>query len=386
MPRFPELAVRGEALGASVFEKYLPLLAASEKPMRKLHIGDSHRLPEHPVPLDPGFLERHPHSLQYPNTHGTGRLRRGLSRLHETEHHWPVPPEEDLLVTSGGTHALSATFQAILDPGDEVVVLTPAWPFTFGMIRLAGGVVVEVPFHTETGERIAALTAAIGPRTVAIYVNTPNNPSGRVLDAPTRAAILRLARDHDLWLVCDEAYDGMVFDGVQSRPFATEEGASECSVSAFTFSKIHLAAGLRLGWLRGPREVLARVHAIAVHQVYSPSALSQAMMSEAVETRAEWAPRVRSRLQKRRDDFFAALDLGIEPCVGTYFAFLDATPWQRGRSREALVEGLLREGIGVTPGDDFGQGYESWLRFCFASESESDTLEAARRIGTMLRG
>lgn len=386
MPRAPRFASRLDSLGGSVFERHLPRIRAAATRPAKLHIGDSADPPNHALPLEENFREIHSHWYQYPNTTGVRRLRFALAEYHTNEHELATDADQ-ILVTAGATNALSATVQALVDPGDEVVVLTPSWPFFRGMVTMAGGIVRQVPFYTrdDLAEAVATVEAAISPRTVAIYVNTPNNPSGRVLDATTRRALTDLADRHDLWVISDEAYDGMAYDGRTTTPLALFGSRSERVISTFTFSKIHRFAGLRLGWVRAAEEVVHHLDRALVHSVYSASSLAQEMMLEPVRNRRRWAPAVRADLEVRRDAFVTALGLPVSPCEGTYFVFFDAAPYLGAeRNLDDLLVECLDEGVLVAPGGDFGDDYGTWIRACYAAESRPTVEDAARRLRDVL--
>ena len=386
MPRAPHFAARLEALGGSVFERHLPRIRGAATRPVKLHIGDSADPPNHGLPLDDAFCEIHAHWYQYPATTGVRRMRYALAEFHDREHDLATETDQ-ILVTAGATNALAATVQAVIDPGDEVLVPTPSWPFFRGMVTMAGGTVRELPFYTleRPIDALNALEDAIGPKTAALYLNTPNNPSGRVLDAATRRAVTDLAARHGLWLLSDEAYDGMAYDGRTTRPLALFASQPETVISTFTFSKIHRFAGLRLGWIRADAEVVRRIDRAMVHTVYSASSLAQEMMLEPVRTRRDWAPAVLADLQVRRDGFLAALDLDTQPCEGTYFAFLDAAPFlDAGRNLDDVIVESLEEHVLVAPGGDFGADYGTWIRACFAAEARPTVEDAARRLRRVL--
>ena len=386
MPRAPYTASRLEGLGGSVFERFLPRIREATTRPVKLHIGDAADFPEHPYALEPGFVDAHPHWHQYPNTAGVSRLRRALADYHTDVHGLPTSPDQ-ILVTTGATNALATIAQALLDPGDEVLVPTPSWPFFRGTVRLAGGVVREVPLYTSAARRDALerIEAAIGPRTAAIYLNTPNNPSARVLEGESLGALLDLARAHDLWVISDEAYDGMAHDGRTTPPLVTGRNDTDRFVSTYTFSKIHRAAGLRLGWIRTEAPLVPTMDRALVHLVYSASTLAQELVLDAVRTRTEWAPRVLEDLGVRRDAFLEAFGLPAEPCEGTYFAFFDASPFlPRHRNLDDLLVECFDAGVLVAPGADFGADYATWLRVCYAGEPLDTVVDAARRLRAVL--
>lgn len=197
------------------------------------------------------------------------------------------------MLTCGACNALNISAMGLLDPGEEVLVLTPCWPFFPGMVRLAGGVVVEAPFYSRLYQApdldIAEyLERFITPKTAALYLNTPNNPSGKVLNRTQLEAVADLVQRHHLWLLSDEAYDGMTFDGRAHHSIASFPGMFERTLSIFTFSKVYMFAGLRLGYIAAPERFLKQLNKMMVHQLYSPSTLAQQMMVEPVRTRETW--------------------------------------------------------------------------------------------------
>jgi N-succinyldiaminopimelate aminotransferase len=299
--------------------------------------------------------------------------------------------EDELMITAGASNALSVSAQAILEPGDEILILTPAWPFFFGMARLAGARVNELPLYDrlyrEPGlDPVAAIEGALTPQTVAIYLNTPNNPSGKVLSAAQIRAIAELAMRRNLWVISDEAYDGLLFDGREHLSIAALPGMRERTLTAFTCSKALAFAGIRLGWLCGPAEVVAAANKLMVHQFYGPNTPGQLMIAEALRTRAQWLPRMRTEYQARREEFVLALGIDLPLPEATYFVFFDARPYLRGRSFDELVGACFDAGVSVTPGGDFGSDYREFLRLCYTADSPERAVDGARRLERVLRG
>jgi N-succinyldiaminopimelate aminotransferase len=311
MPRFPRFSRRLEQLSGSVFEKFLPKMREKGKDLVRLHIGDSYLPPGYPLPLEKNFMEKYPHFNRYANTLGVQELREALAEKVSGDNHLPVNAEQ-VMPTSGACSALNITALGLVEAGEEVLVLTPAWPFFFGMVRMAGGIPVEVPFYNLLYENPGLeiedyLNRFITPKTVALYLNTPNNPSGKVLNREQLIQVAAVAKKHNLWLISDEAYDGMTFDGRQHISVATFPGMFPRTLSIFTFSKIFMFAGLRLGYLAGEQSILKNLNKLMVHQYYSPSTLGQYMMVEAVKTRHEWGTRFVEECRQLRNLFTANL-------------------------------------------------------------------------------
>lgn len=389
MPRHPELATRvSSVLGGSFGTA--PRGAIPPSGLTRLHIGDSAEGPGPEIGLAASLTRTSEYWYRYPAPAGTGRLRQALASYYADQHELPTSPEQ-ILVAPGATSALNTLVNLLCDASDEVLVLTPSWPLFPGMTRLTGARVVEVPLHDAVADLDAVeitrkLESAITPRTVLIYLNTPNNPSGTLMNPEQCAAVIDVARRHELWLISDEAYDGMAFDGRRTPTIAALAQDDDRVFVVSTFSKMHRAAGLRLGWVRGNAKLVEAAVRVATFQVYSASATAQALVEPSVRTRADWAPGVLAALQERRDRFMDALGLELPAPAGTYFTFLDLRPWcgESFDAAEAAAE-LLEGGICVTPGIEFGMDYRSWIRVCFASEPVDRTLEAARRIGEWAR-
>jgi N-succinyldiaminopimelate aminotransferase len=389
MPRHPEFAGRITSVLAGSFGT-APRAPEPPSGLTRLHIGDSAESPGGEIELAGRFSKASEYWYRYPAPAGTGRLRRALADYYSQQHGLPTAPEQ-ILVTPGATSALNTLVNLLCDADDEVLVLTPSWPLFPGMTRLTGATVVELPFHDAVTEIDAReitrrLEAAISRRTVLIYLNTPNNPSGTLMNPEQCAAVVDVARRHQLWLISDEAYDGMAFDGRRTPTVAGLAHDDDRVLVVSTFSKMHRAAGLRLGWIRGAIDHIRAATRVATFQVYSASTVAQVLVEPAVRTRPDWAPAVLAALQERRDRFMDALGLDLPAPDGTYFVFVDLRPWcgQDFNAVEAAEE-LLAAGICVTPGIEFGSAYQSWIRVCFASEPMNRTRDAGRQIGAWVR-
>ena len=264
-------------------------MAEQAENLVKLHIGDTYLPPKYRLPIDSSFYEKHENFNQYCNTFGIAPLREALVGKLQTDNQLRLD-KENVLITNGATNALSISMMALIEPGDEVLILTPAWPFFFGMVKVAGGRIVEAPIYTKLFNEpeldIADyLEKFISPRTAAIYLNTPNNPSGKVLNQAQLVQIALVAEKHNLWVISDEAYDGLTFD---NRPHISIAGFPKMfarTLSIFTFSKSFMFAGLRLGFVTAGEQAVKNLNKMMVHQLYSPSTLAQQMMVEPVKTR-----------------------------------------------------------------------------------------------------
>ncbi|RMG64083.1 MAG: pyridoxal phosphate-dependent aminotransferase [Calditrichaeota bacterium] len=389
MPRFPDFSRRVAHMPGSVFEKFRPKMQAQGENLVRLHIGDSYLKPVYPLPFTESFFQGHEAIHRYPNTFGIAQLREALAEKLRADNRLPVEPEQ-ILVTCGGTNALSAAALALLDPGEEILVLTPCWPLFFGMVTSAGARSVEVPFYLDlyTNPDLdieALLSGYLTPSTAAIYVNTPNNPSGKMLTRHHLEQIARFARKHRLWIISDEAYDGLTYDNREHLSIASLPEATEQCVTVFTFSKIFVFAGLRLGYAVAQQRVIQAINKIMVHQVYSAATPAQLMMLEPVRRRHEWIPKIRDHFQNLRDLFVEQLKLSFPVPEGTYFLFVPLTRYLAKQDYWSWVEACLDAGVSIASGQDFGQHFADYIRLCFTGEPPDRLQIAIERLNRIFQ-
>jgi len=330
----------------------------------------------------------------YLQTAGVPRLQELLAQKLNAKNGVPVASPDEILVSNGGIHALFILFQALLNPGDEVIIPDPQWPPTAGAILSARGVVVRCPIHEPLGWRfdLDELARSVTPRTRVIYVNSPQNPTGGVLTPDDLEAIARLAARHDLWIVSDEAYEDVVF-GVKHLSAASLPGMYARTIPVYTFSKSYAMTGLRLGYMAVADTALRdRIKKLLFFTTSNVSSVVQYGGIGALEGSQDVVEEYRAELQARRDLFYAGVAtlggvLTGRPPDGAFYAFLRFDPgWKDRCARETggapttavggetspsweLTEYLIANGrIGCIPGVDFGPAGEGYLRFCFARD------------------
>jgi aspartate/methionine/tyrosine aminotransferase len=326
--------------------------------------------------------ENRTHYLQ---TTGVPQLLELLAAKLRTVNGIPVGASDEIMVTTGGIHALYLLCQALLEPGDEVVMPDPEWPPAAGNILAARGIPVPCPLHERLGWRfdLAELESKITPRTRAIYVNSPQNPTGGVLTREDIERIAAIARAHDVWVISDEAYEDVVFEGAQHVSAASLPGMYERTLSFFTFSKTYAMTGLRLGYVvaRDPK-LRERMKKVLFYTASNISSVVQYGGIGALEGSQACIEAFRTELQHRRDLFYAGIRehaagvLSGEPPRGAFYAFLRIDPsWRANRENRseslswAMAEYLISQGrIGCVPGVDFGANGEGYIRFCFARD------------------
>lgn len=390
MPKFPDFAERTTQITGSVFEKFRSQMEKQGSHLVGLHIGDSYAAPPYRLPLDERFLASHPGFNRYTDTFGVPALRDALAEKLRLENRLDVDRGR-VMMTSGACNALAIATQGIVNAGDDVLILAPYWPFFRGMVRLAGGNAVEVPFYTrlyeDPGLDIQSyLETVLTPRTIAIYTNTPNNPSGKVLSGDHLQQIASFAADNNLWVISDEAYDGMTFDGHRHLSIGALPGMFERTLSVFTFSKVYMFSGLRLGYVAAAENVLKMLNKIMVHQLYSPSTVGQQMMVEPVKTRGEWSERFVKHFGDIRDMFVKNLSISPQIPEGTYYFFFPITDYLHGRDYWDVIHQCMDQGVAVAPGQDFGKHYADWVRVCFTGEPPDRVELAVDRLNKILPG
>ncbi len=288
----------------------------------------------------------------------------------------------NLVVTSGATAGLAAVAGAIVDPGDEVLLPAPYWPLYAGIVSSFGGRPIAVPFFgrvDSAAAAVAALEHRAGRRTVALYLNSPNNPTGEVLPPRWLAAIVDWARRRDLWLVADEVYEDLVFRGEHTpcRPLAPER-----TFSAHSFSKAFAFAGHRCGYVVGPTQVMGEVLKVSSYTAYSSPTVGQLLARRALTGAADrWLGLARESY--RRAGSTAARILGVEPPAGGTFLFLDAGPRLGRRGLPRFLETCAEHGLRLSPGSRFGP-YPSHFRMCFTAAPPEVVERGARILAGLL--
>jgi aspartate aminotransferase len=319
----------------------------------------------------------------YVQTTGVPRLLELLVGKLRAKNGIPVSGMDEVMVTTGGIHALYIICQALLEPGDEVIVPDPEWPPAMGNITAARGVVVPCPLHERIGWRwdLDELESTITPRTKAIYINSPHNPTGGVLTIPDIERIATIAEKHNVWIVSDEAYEDIIFEGTAHLSPASLPGMYERTISFYTMSKTYAMTGLRLGYVVAKDPTLRdRMKKVLFYTASNVSSIVQYGAIGALEGSQECVAAFRTELHARRDLFYegirthAAAVLRGAPPRGAFYAFLRIDPAWRphggslaGSTSWALAQELIERGrIGCVPGVDFGANGEGCVRFCFA--------------------
>ncbi len=380
MPRHPRVAPTSESLAGSVFSASSLARRARERgDVHRLHVGDTYLDPPADARVETLRCADHPVLHGYSPVHGEPELLGAVIARH------PDLDPAHVQVMAGATGGLAVACQSLISPGDEVLILAPFWPLIRGIVTLRGAVPVEVPFYDRTGDAARLLEAAVTDRTVAVYVNSPNNPLGSVLERATVDAIAEVARSRDLWVLCDEAYESIHFTDEPPEPVWRHPDLVGRAVVTHTLSKSHGIAGLRVGYTHGPAEAMAAVRGVQTFHSYCAGRPAQLAAAAALNHGEPWLAEARAAygVAARR----SAEALGVPVPAGGTFVFFDTRAHRLpGESPLGFLERCVDAGVLLMPGANAGRDYADWARLCF-NVVEPDALDVAlARIGTCLRG
>jgi len=319
---------------------------------------------------------------KYTPIQGQQRFRRAVAEWARTCHGIPVN-SDGVAITSGCQNALYATAQVLLEEGDEVLVLEPMFVTYEATLKATGAIMKPIPcpasnwFHPD----LTALRAALSPRTRAIFLATPVNPSGAVLNQEELQEIAEIAQEHDLWVVSDEVYAGLVFEG-RHISIASFEGMAARTVTLGSLSKSHAMTGWRAGWAMGPEAFIAHMFNLTMCMNFGLPGFIQQGAALALESELAFTSGLSEKLRSRRDTLFAALsqvpNLTCWRPEGGMFMLLGIE--NTGLTSEEFSLRLFEEeGVASLDGSAFGASTEGTLRLSFAI-SDAQLEKGCERI------
>lgn len=325
-------------------------------------------------------------AVRYTPVAGTPSLRAAIARHLAATRGVPWTPEE-ITVCHSAKHALSGTLLTLLEPGDEVLILLPAWSSYVEQVRFAGGVPVDVTARADCGPDFEALRAAIGPRTTGVMLNSPSNPSGYVWSEAEVRALVAIAEDEELWILSDEIYRRLVYEGEPNfSPASVSESARARTIIVDGASKAFAMTGYRIGYLAAPPEVAAGVARLHSQLTGCPNAVSQAAFEAALDAEPPEVAAMVSEFDRRRHvliDGLAALGLETPWPRGAFYAFPNVAQYLDERGSTGFSEDLLEEqALAIVPGTVFGMDEHVRLSYATSMKNIETALE---RLGTFLR-
>ncbi len=333
----------------------------------------------------------------YTASTGIAPLREAIYRKVTNKNGLKAAGPESVVVTNGGMNGLYIIFRALLDPGDEVILPDPMWTEIAENIRLGGGKPVPVRLRPEAEYQYNPqdIEAAVTKRTRAIFVNTPHNPTGAVLERKTLEAIAAVAEKHNLLLVSDEAYEDVIFDGLQHVSLGSLPAARERTITVFSMSKTYAMSGLRLGYVIVNDEKYAdRIKKLVRCTINGVNSVTQYGAVAALNGPQDATVSMAQEYQMRRDTLFDALEespyvKAFKPHGAFYLWACIGEDWpgyEGKRDDWSMTNYLIdKSGIGSAPGTAFGATGEGCIRFAFSC-STAQVKEAAGLLPGVLRG
>jgi aspartate/methionine/tyrosine aminotransferase len=371
MPRHPHFSPSVQDIADSVYSGLAHRLATHRGEVYPLHVGDTWMEPAEGCRMEDLRVAEYPGMHRYAPPQGMPSLLDAI--VERVRERTGVPTErENVLVATGATGALGAVAGAILGPGDEVLLLAPHWPLITGIIRSFNGMPVDVPFFGAADSpetAVEAVRALRTDRTVALYLNTPSNPTGQLIPRSWIEALVEWAAGEDLWILADEVYEDYVYEGEHpyTRPLAPER-----TFAAYSFSKAYGMAGNRCGYVVGPAPAVRELRKIGMHSFYSTPTASQIAAQRVLAGPGDaWIARARE--QYKETGARVAARLGLPAPLGSTFLFFDVAHVLDDTGLGGFLERCVDRGLFLAPGPSFGP-YPTHVRLCFTA-APPDVIE-----------
>lgn len=347
--------------------------------------------PDFPTPWEvrkAGIFSLEQGKTRYTSNWGLEQLRKSIAKYVKRKYNVTYDPKNEVLVTVGGSEAIDACIRAITSPGDEIIIPQPSYVCYEPMTRLAGGVPVILETRAEDDFKVtpAQLCALITPRTKALILPYPCNPTGGIMERKDLEAIAEVLRDTNIFVISDEIYAELTFGDASHVSIAEIDGMHERTMVVNGFSKAFSMTGWRLGYACGPEPVIKQVTKIHQYAIMCAPTTSQYAAIEALENGDEAVAAMKEEYDMRRRLIvagFNSLGLTCREPKGAFYAFpcIQST----GLSSDEFCERLLwSQKVAVVPGTAFGQGGEGFIRasYCYSTEH---IKEALRRIEKFLK-
>jgi len=314
----------------------------------------------------------------YAPSQGIPELRSAVAEKITRENGFTASPE-DVVITCGAKDAIRETCEAVLNRGDEVIVLDPCWVSYDPCIRIAEGIPIHHSLDSKSFQITDSILEKITDRTKMIIINSPSNPSGSVLDIDSLGLITDISIDHDLYVLSDEIYEKLVYDA-HPVSIASLPGMKERTVTINGFSKAYAMTGWRLGYVVAPKEITELVTVVQQHSVSSPNTFAMWGGVSALEGGQGCVDEMRNEFRRRRDFMISSIGkLGFDtaPADGAFYVFINTHDNDLKVSEKWLNEAY----VATTPGTAFCA--EGWIRLSYAASMEN-LEEAVKRISNTI--
>lgn len=386
MPRFPHAAPTSATLSARVFSglaKKASAMREAGKVVHALSVGDTYKEPLVVARAESQRVADRPGLHRYAPPQGELELLEAVSRrLSRLGQEVPV---ERIQIVSGATSGLSVVAAALFMPGDEVLLPSPFWPLIRGIISGRGATPVQVSLmdRLDDVDVEATLEAAVTDKTVALYLNTPHNPTGSILGDEHLAAVARVAERHTLWVICDEAYQDLYFGETPARAWQ-HPALAERAVVCHTLSKSYGIAGSRIGYVHGPKDAMRAIRGVQTFATYCAARPLQFGAAAVLDQGTAWLDERRLEYAGAAERAARAFDVPAPP--GGTFLFVHARPWMRDGETDALpfLDRCLDAGVLMTPGGACGDDFSEFFRVCFTGVTPDALNDALARLAPIL--
>jgi len=358
-------------------------IATTMEDVISLGIGEPDFTSPHAV-VQAGIDSLNHGETHYTSNNGLIELREALSRYINRLYNIEYNPQDEILVSVGVSEALYLVSTALINPGDEVIIPEPSFVSYAPEVIFAGGKPVPIATYYEEDFQVTAadIEAAITPKTKAILIGYPNNPTGAVLSRERLEEIAKIAEKHDLFVISDEIYDRLVY-GVQHTQFATLPNMRSRTAVLGGFSKSHAMTGWRIGYIVAPSELIAAMRKIHQYSIMSAPTTAQYAALKAIECEDDVQSMVAEYDRRRKLLVNGLNELGLD-CFeprGAFYAFPRIT--KSGMNEEQFAELLLKEEkVAVVPGSAFGESGKNFVRACYATAYDQieEALERMHRF------
>jgi N-succinyldiaminopimelate aminotransferase len=315
---------------------------------------------------------------QYAPFHGTTNLRHEVSQYYKNFYNLSYDSENQITITVGATEAIYLVITGLINPGDEVVVLEPFYDSYVASIKMAGGVPVPVTMHApDFHVDIKELEKAITPRTKLLILNNPHNPSGKVWDRKELLEVANLTIKHDLYLMSDEVYEFLVFDGIKHIPTASLDGMYDRTITVSSAGKTFGLTGWKIGWICANEKVTKACRLVHQYVTFAVSTPMQEAVAEGLKQLPDYLPSFVSLYKEKRDYFYSELiKLGFDFKFprGTYFMMVPISQKTKLNDVDFSMKLIQERKVATVPPSAFylkSTEGEKFLRFCFAKKEET---------------
>ncbi|UWQ61912.1 pyridoxal phosphate-dependent aminotransferase [Leisingera caerulea] len=373
--RLTAITERLAGLGGGKWEVHLKArqMAAAGADLVEMTIGEPD-VATPPELLEAAAQAMHAGRTGYSDGRGEAHLRAALADSYSTSRGREFGPE-NILCFPGTQTALYAVLQGVAEPGTDVLAGDPMYATYEGVIRASGAEMVPVPLRPEAGFRMQAsdLAARITPRSRAILLTTPHNPTGAILTAQDLREIGELAVQHGLWIISDEVYEHLVFDGAEFVSPLSDPALADRVIAVSSISKSHAAPGFRSGWAVGPADFCTALLPVSETMLFGNQPFIADMTEKAVREGSSVAPGMTSRFAARAALLVQRLHgetgLRVHRPEAGMFALVDVSA--TGMDGDAYAWDLLDSGVAVMPGSAFGESLKHWVRVALTIDDES---------------